>query len=43
MAKPFPSKKDKTNVRVIPKIKPAFNLDPIFKVLEKNKGVRDEK
>jgi len=36
MAKLTPRKKDKTNVRVIPIIKPAF-FEPIFKFLEKNK------
>jgi hypothetical protein len=37
MAKLTPRKKDKTNVRVVPIIKPAFNLNPIFKFLEKNR------
>jgi hypothetical protein len=37
MAKLTPRKKDKTNVRVVPIIKPAFNLKAIFKFLEKNR------
>jgi len=35
MAMVIPREMDKTNVRVVPKIKPAFNLRPIFKFLEK--------
>jgi len=35
MAKLTPRKKDKINVRVVSIIKPAFNLKPIFQVLEK--------
>jgi hypothetical protein len=37
MAKLTPRKKDKIKVRVVPIIKPSFNLKPIFKVLEKKR------
>jgi len=37
MANLTPRKKDKTNVKVVPIIKPAFNMKPSFKFLEKNK------
>jgi hypothetical protein len=40
MAKLTPRKKDTTNMRVVPKIKSAFNLNPIFKFLEKIEGKR---
>jgi len=40
MAKLTPGKKDKANVRVVPIIKPAFNLKLSSKFLEKIKGKR---